>query len=749
MSVVAKRESKIKASQNKCIKPLMSLFVDLEASVDHQEVLESSDEEVDDFIEDADNEDDTSDAVDAPTADPSAVTPLPGQSEVEEPWTELLDRARMRATRGPTVGERHDDVSIHDVPPEFWVMTVFAGWEDVIVFHIGHCARPEHRIKVAFMMPLLEKQVWLEAEMSALLKEWLKDIPGVRIRDQQPLIHSVSPRDGIGTPLTTNSYKPLVIGSWVRIRQGNLKGDTGMVSKVYPWGCKLTPKLFNCGAIQLDGTEKVKVVKKTEERYLWHGFVYEHNLLVRRVNFSQVELAREIPDVLAGLFCQSCHPLVRRHCKHLPRISEWCLVVGDPVMDTSNGRVGLVSSVGDERLEIECEEGLFPLAWAHCRKTFEVGQYVEMTDELIDRWAGWIDAIEDGLIHVVSCQTQTKDEVKMREVHPNLLMASTPPSSLPPAPKKDQEFIHPTKNISWKGTLVTITRPHHRWHSKTGYVEDINVSNNSYNRPGLCVLVHSATYDPNTPYPDAWFDYLDVVDEETHLPLNEALPLADNNNNLYHKYVPVTHFLEERGRRVCPEPELQSEADPGNCTPLPDPFERCLSPAWDPSAPELGSSMAASSPTYWCTDQRLHSYKFCAIYHGLKISAAACANSISGGGLKCVRDDTLAREELDPAAVLPIHPTSRHYDLFLVISGEHCGKWVRGIQFKKGTSQDRSDLEWTVAVVIPRAPYLQDDLTDERLALHSSCMTLADESVQEWKLNNSLKRLLRKPAREC
>ncbi|KAK0481943.1 hypothetical protein EDD18DRAFT_1112931 [Armillaria luteobubalina] len=654
---MAKRESKIKVSK---MRNIISAFVDLEAGVDHQEVLESNDEEVDDFIEDTDNEDDTSDAVNAPTTDPSAVTPLLGQSEVEDPWTELLDRARMRAIRGLTVGERHDDVSIHDVPPEFWVLTVFAGWEDVVVFHIGRCARPEHRIKAAFMMPVLEKQVWLEAEMSAMLKEWLKEIPG------------------------------------------------------------LPPKLFDHGAIELDGTEKVKVVKQKEERYLWHGFVYEHDLLVRRVNFSQVKLVHEIPDILAG----------------------------DPVMDTSNGRVGLVSSVGDERLEIECEEGLFPLAWAHCRKTFEVGQYVEITEELIDRWAGWIDAIEDGIVHVVSHQTRTKDEVKMREVHPNLLMVSTPPSSLPPAPKKDQELIHPTKNISWKGTLVTITRPHHRWCSKTGYVEDINVSNNSYGRPGLRVLVCLAAYDPNMPYLDAWFDYLDVIDEETHLPLNEALPLADNDDNLYHKYVPVTHFLEERGRRVRPEPEPQSEADPGNRTPLPDPSERCLLPAWDPSAPEPGSSMVVSSLTYWCTDQRLHGYKFRAIYHGLKISAAVRANSIGGGGLKCVRDDTSAHEELDPAAVLPIHPTSRHYDLFLVISGEHCGKWVRGIQFKKGTSQDRSDLEWTVAVVIPRALYLQDDLMDERLVLHSSCMTLADESAQERKLNDSLKRLLWKPARE-
>ncbi|KAK0499231.1 hypothetical protein EDD18DRAFT_1350656 [Armillaria luteobubalina] len=725
--------------------PLMSAFVDLEAGVDRQEVLESSDEKIVNFIEDAKNEDDTSDALDAPPPGPSVPTPVLGQPETEERWTELLERAKMRGTRGPMVGERHGDVSIHDVPPEFWVLTVLAGWEDVVVFHIGRCAWPEHRIKAAFMMLLLEKQVWLEAEMLTMLKEWLKDIPGVCIHNQQPLLHSVSPQDGIGTPLVTKSYQPIVIGSWVRIRRGSFKGDTGVVTKVYPWGCKLLlvprldpsarneknrkqrrldklgPKLFDRGAIELDGTEKVKVLKQTEERYLWHGLVYKHDLLVCRFNFSQVELARDIPDILAGLFCQSCHPLVRRYRKHLPRISEWCLVVGDPVMDTSNGQIGLISSVGDERLEVECEEGLFPLAWAHCQKTFEVGQYMEITEGLVDRWAGWIDAIEDGLVHVVSDQIRTKDKVEMCEVHPNLLMVTTPPSSQLPAPDKGPRMY-----------------PSHQEDFLEGSSEDVNMSKNSHGRPGLHVLVHLAAYDPNAPFLVAWLDYLDVVDEESHLPLNKAWPLADNDNNLYHKYVPVTHILEER--------EPQSE--PGNRTPLPDPSERCLSPSWDPSAPEPGSSTAVSSPTYWCTDSRLHGYKFWATYHGFNIVAAVREKILGEGRMSCFRDNTSACEELDPVAVLPIHPTARHYELFLVISGEHCGKWVRGIQFKKRSSQNRSDLEWTIAVVIPRAPYLQDNLTDERLVLHSSCMTLADESAQERKLNDSLKRLLRKPAQE-
>ncbi|KAK0502140.1 hypothetical protein EDD18DRAFT_1100630 [Armillaria luteobubalina] len=553
--------------------PLMSVFVDLEASVDRQEVLESSDKEIINFIEDAENEDDTSNTLNAPPPQ-ALLCPLlflgnPRQKNVG--WN------------CPTVGERHGDVSIHDVPPEFWVLTILAGWEDVVMFHISHCAQPEHRIKAAFMMLLLEKQVWLEAEMSTMLKEWLKDIPGVCIHNQQLLLHSVSPQDGIGTPLVTKSYQPIVIGSWSHRARWHREGE---------------------------------VLKQTEEQYLWHGLVYKHDLLVCCFNFSQIKLARNIPDIL---FTNTANTF--------PEFLSGVL------------------SVGDKRLEVECEEGLFPLAWAHCQKTFKVGQYMEITEGLVDRWAGWIDAIEDGLVHV--------DKVEMRKVHPNLLMVTTPPSSQLPAPTKDQESICPTKKISWKGALVTIMRPHHCWCSRTSYIEDVNVLKNSHGRPGLRVLVHLAAYNPNTPFLVAWLDYLNVINEESHLPLNEAWPLADNDDNLYHKYVPVTHILKER-----------------------------------------------------------------------------------------------AHKELDPAAVLPIHPTAQHYELFLVISGEHCGKWVRGIQFKKRSSQNRSDLEWTIAVVIPRALYLQDDLTDERLVLHSSCMTLANELVQEQKLNDSLKRLLWKPAWE-
>ncbi|KAK0466567.1 hypothetical protein IW261DRAFT_1426837 [Armillaria novae-zelandiae] len=518
---------------NKRVKSLMSAFVDLEAGVDHEEVLEASEEEITDFIQDALDEDDISDVDDAPTAGPSTVAPVLGIPEQEKMWTDLLERASLRATRGQTVPDTNNKNSIHDVPPEFWALSVFPGWEDIVVFHIGRCARPELGIRAAFIMPLLEKQVWLEVEMSYTLKAWLQDIPGVRLCNQQPILHALSPLDGFGAPLSTNSSKPLVVGSWVRIRRGKSKGNTGMVGKVYPWGCKvlliprldpsardkkhgkrrrlddnLTPKLFNHGAIELDSSEKLKVLNKGEERYLWRDLVYEYDLLVCRISFSQVEMAREIPDSLAGLFAQSRHPLVRRYRQKLPRISEWCLVIGDPIMDTSSG------------------------------KTFQVGQYMEITEDCVDRWAGWIHAIEDGLVHVVSHNAQMNDKVEMHEVHSNLVMVSTPPSSLPLPPKKDQDPIHHTKECPWKGTLILIVRHNHHWRGKTGYVEDAIVVNNPSGKPVLSLLVRLASYDPNTPYPTLWFEYLDVVDEESDRDHDGGRPVAGLDS----------HFLGDLGK---------------------------------------------------------------------------------------------------------------------------------------------------------------------------------------------------------
>lgn len=288
--------------------------------------------------------------------------------------------------------------------------------------------------------------------------------------------------------------------------------------------------------------------------------------------------------------------------------------------------------------------------------------------------------------------------------------------------------------------MVLVTRKSHRWGGKRGNLIDVNVimDPNTRNQV-LKVLVQLVHYNLNAPFICVWFSYDDVVEEESWLPLNEAQPLEDKHE-FFRDFVPETNVLTTKGRRI-PTPDMffpQRAEEPGNATPLPDPSERCLSPAWNPSSPD--------PPSHWCLDPRLLSAKFRVSYNGRKI--VALVNRDWQRNIVCVRDDMPLGETLDPARVLAIHPTIRHYDMFLVISGQHCGKWVRSIQFKKCSPDSSSDLVWTVAVVIPRAPFLPDDVTDETLTLHNSMMTLAEETKESKALNSNLKKQLRLPSRD-
>ncbi len=253
-------------------------------------------------------------------------------------------------------------------------------------------------------------------------------------------------------------------------------------------------------------------------------------------------------------------------------------------------------------------------------------------------------------------------------------------------------------------------------------------------RPFLQVLVQLDHYDANAPFPSHWFPYLDVVEADSWLPLNEAQPLSDTDS-FFSSWVPQTNVLQEKGRRIPPQSIAVEE--PGNATPRPDPSERCLSPAWDPSSPD---------PIHWCLDPKLFGASFRVQYNGRQI--AATVRRRIDGKINCIRDDTPLKEILDPTRVLPIHPKARHYDIFLVITGEHRGKFVRSIQFAKRLPGDRMDLDWNVAVVIPRAPFLEDEVTDDRIVLHSSMMTLVAEMDDSKRMNLSVKKRLRQPARD-
>ncbi|PBK94297.1 hypothetical protein ARMGADRAFT_1029438 [Armillaria gallica] len=355
----------------------------------------------------------------------------------------------------------------------------------------------------------------------------------------------------------------------------------------------------------------------------------------------------------------------------LPRISEGCFQVGEKITDTSGGQLGTIRSIG---------------------------QYVEISEEMIgDRWSGWITAVENEMLELICHHASTMETCS---VHSNAIIAMTVPNGLRTAPAMTSPNLEATPNVPWKGMMIQVTRKSYHWGGKRGYLIDVNVivDINTGNRV-LKVLVQLVHYNPNAPFVCVWFSYNNVVEEESWLPLNEAQPLEDKHE-FFHDLVLETNILIMKSRCIL-TPELFLPEEPGNATPLLDPSECCLSPAWNPSSPD--------PPLHWCLDPHLLSAKFHMSYNGHKIMALV----------------------------------KRDWQRNI-----HCGKWVRSIQFKKCSPDNSSDLVWTVAIIIPRAPFLLDDVTDETLMLHNSMMTLAEQTKESKTLNSNLKKQLRLPSQD-
>ncbi|KAK0471805.1 hypothetical protein IW261DRAFT_1424890 [Armillaria novae-zelandiae] len=654
---------------------IVSAFLDLEAGVSRKDEVDSLYENNDEnFIAEEDDSDGTTNSMAFKVFGGATTSTIPDENQA---WTSFLGRARSCANGLKDSLETDVRSNIRfDVPTsEILVLKCFCGWEESVVLHIGWCTRPELGIKAAFMMPLVEEKIWLEANVSLKLKDWLFDIPGVVHWNQQVLLHVISLEDSRHALASTvqNPFMPEL-------------------------------KLFDATAIEKAG---YRVGKDGASNYRFRGLMYDHDLHARRIYFSQMEIANEITEKLAFLFVWSGHPLVRRSIRALPRVSEWCFQVGEVVTDISRHISGTVHGVGEQGLEVEFANGLFSVRWADCKKEFEIGTYVEITgEEHATRWSGWI-----------------------RGVHPNSVSAIALPNIATSIHlDSNSEHLNPIPTVPWKGVMVQVIKRGHCWHGKTGYVVDVNIVKDlGRKKEVLLFLVQLSHYDPNALFICLWFRYLDIIEEESWLPLNEACPIV---TGLFRNLVPDTNVLGKRGRRLPPpEPAVR----PRSVTPLLDPTEQCLSPAWNPS------SLDPPPLKYWCLDCQLLDARFRMQYNNLKITALV-KYDISLKKIVCIRDDTPLGTTLDPARVLAIHPKIRHYDMFLVISGEHCGKWVRSIRFHKCSPTETSDLDWTVVVVIPRAPFMHDDVTDETLVLHSSTMTIADETKISQQLNLDLRK---------
>ncbi|KAK0474504.1 hypothetical protein IW261DRAFT_1422812 [Armillaria novae-zelandiae] len=444
----------------------MSVFLDLEAGIAQDDEVDSpcEDDEQDNFIVGEDDQwDDAAHSTAFRDFYRVAASLLADQSQA---WNSFLERARSHANvPRPLENDVRSDISLFNVAPELWVLKSFIIWLG------GECS-------------VTHWAVWLEANISSCLKDWLIEIPGVICRNQQVVLQAISPEDSRRC--------------WVKVHHGRSRGEVGMASKMYPWGCNVLlapkldlhhdrdkqgqclnsesePKLFNVTAIEKAGYH---VLEKGPSSYRFWGFI----------------------------------------------VSEWCFQVGEVITDISRHVSGTVHDVGEHGLDVEFANGLFPVRWADCKKEFEIGTYVEITgEEQATRWSGWVHAIDNGLLHLISCSGPDNERIEICRVHPNSVSAVSLPNITSVPLDSDSQHLDSVSNVPWKGVMVQVIKCGHCWRGKMGYMVDVDIMKDPGKKKEiLLLLVQLSHYDPNAPFISLWFRYLDVVDEESWLPLNEA-----------------------------------------------------------------------------------------------------------------------------------------------------------------------------------------------------------------------------------
>lgn len=179
------------------------------------------------------------------------------------------------------------------------------------------------------------------------------------------------------------------------------------------------------------------------------------------------------------------------------------------------------------------------------------------------------------------------------------------------------------------------------------------------------------------------------------------------------------------------------------------------SPAWDPSSRTPGHSTSAHSEwgnslwpeegdssatfTHWILNPKLVGKRIHGKYNDSFVSVTPSAN----GELRINRRNGPG-DVIQPVDFVPKHPTSRDHHRFVVIKGDHCGKYVRPISYRYIGSDSNSPVMMKVAVVELQHK-AEDRLLEERLEIMAAEMSVADEKAAEKTLNATLRtRLLQR-----
>ncbi|SJL18954.1 uncharacterized protein ARMOST_22557 [Armillaria ostoyae] len=312
----------------------------------------------------------------------------------------------------------------------------------------------------------------------------------------------------------------------------------------------------------------------------------------------------------------------------------------------------------------------------------------------------------------------------------------------------DTPPLHSTSGKTpWIGVEVVVCGQHHPLRTKIGTVRDVICGQST--ESGLSVIIILNNFDPATTNKEYVVDYSNLLEVTSGLPLRLFQPLTASQT----EFMPRGSFIKSErerklaivGQAVTKQPLIQERAgtppptdtawDPRSKTPPPPPFASGTSPPLSPSR-------NYEHQGHWMTDPRLVDREL-RVRVGVKTKAMVLQQRSDGCGVQAyTRKGKKKLEPVEPGMVQAMHPaTPRNYERWIVIKGEHTGKYVRSIRYDKAENP-KMPLWWTVAVVEPVEGDV-NKMVGEELHLDSDALCLEDEGDTSKRTNMQFSRNLR------
>ncbi|PBK68631.1 hypothetical protein ARMSODRAFT_1019745 [Armillaria solidipes] len=559
----------------------------------------------------------------------------------------------------------------------------------------------------------------VDGPISDDLENYLLRAPGVALHRGRPLLESVDPADW-----------------WTRPR---------LVLEALTWGYKVlvVPRAANCIS------RKRKRHGHRPEPALWaisatpntssviQDHHYDRGLYVLEVAHAHtLSLVEPLTWNNAKMFLESGHPLVWE-CDVFPPVQEWVFETGLVVLMHDGKSRGTVEGVGVKGLEVAAEDGsgTRTISWRDVWKDVQVGDYVETIGE--PSLGGWVDQVSSqnltflhrngGLDSQRDCESS---DMKLFHSHRNCVVVTRPPHS------RADNATDPTRQarvvVPWLGVEVRIGKPHHRFRAYEGTVRDVGHVPIRNTRPGvpgwwptprltsgLSILVELNRYSGANPRSAEWFAYEDISELHTGEPLLIYQPLTRYQNS----FRPSECFMHEEVRR----PPVEHSTGEEDMQPRP------VTPPQPPSQSPLWAS-------YWWEHLQLRNKEMRVTLPETKKDVVVKAMTL-GDQVALVRIIYKQPVAVDVMRMKVRHPHQRDYDLWMVTEGEYVGRYVRGLDYE--VRSPGMELWWNVVVVNVVAGQV-DENTGMELTLPATHLVLVPETSAGRRLNDTLKRTLRK-----